>query len=57
MMKHDTEDCPVCIQKGGGRESGGGLGTTKRALPQVEPVAAANPAACPYCLILEPEEH
>jgi len=56
-MKHDTEDCPVCIQKGGGRESGGGLGTTKRALPQVEPVAAANPAACPYCLILEPEEH
>ena len=32
-------------KKGGGRESGGGLGTTKRALPQVEPVAAANPAA------------
>jgi len=30
-------------KKGGGRESGGGLGTTKRALPQVEPVAAANP--------------
>jgi len=34
-------------KKGGGRESGGGLGTTKRALPQVEPVAAANPALCP----------
>ena len=37
-------------KKGGGRESGGGLGTTKRALPQVEPVAAANPAAhAPDC--------
>src|SRR3990172_1746322 len=32
-------------KKGGGRESGGGLGTTKRVLPQVEPVAAANTAA------------
>jgi len=43
-------------KKGGGRESGGGLGTTKRALPQVEPVAAANPAACPYCPILDSED-
>ena len=71
-MKHDTEDCPslnydshevwpcpVCIQKGDERESDSqrveqSPGLVLSPLP---PEAAANPAACPYCLILEPEEH
>jgi len=33
------------MKKGGGRESGGGAGTSTQAVPRLDPAASANPAA------------